>query len=122
MCVHCSSCIVHDCSLMTIHHESFLPIAHDCPDLAITNGMVNYQPQGTPPVVGTIAFYTCNNGYTLNGDRVRTCQDVSNWTWTGSDPSCNRECNLTFEAVTHILCMCPYLINGYVSGGETDGN
>ena len=105
MCIHCSSYIVHD-----------------CPVLTITNGMVSYQPPETPPVVGATASYTCNTGYTLSANNMRTCQEVSDGTWTGSDPSCNREFNLTLEAVTHCIGA-PYLINGYVSsiGGGTGG-
>ena len=86
MCIHCSSYIVHD-----------------CPVLTITNGMVSYQPPRTPPVVGATASYTCNTGYTLSGNNMRTCQEVNDGTWTGSDPSCNREFNLTFEVVTHCI-------------------
>ena len=58
--------------------------------------MVGYQPPGTPPLVGATASYTCNSGYTLDGDNMRTCQDVNDGTWTNNDPSCNREFNLTF--------------------------
>ena len=54
--------------------------------------MVSYQPQETPPVVGTTATYTCNEGYTLDGTNVRTClQAVNNGTWTSINPSCNGE-------------------------------
>jgi len=53
--------------------------------------MVTYQPPGTTHFIDTTATYDCNTGYTLSGNNVRTCQDVGDGTWTGSDPSCNRE-------------------------------
>ena len=40
--------------------------------------------------MGATASYTCNSGYTLSGNGVRTCQ--ASGVWTNSDPSCNREC------------------------------
>ena len=70
--------------------SSFI-VGTNCPLLMVANGLVSYQPQGTPPVVGATASYTCNPGYTLSGNDMRTCQDVSNGMWKGSDPSCNRE-------------------------------
>jgi len=63
----------------------------DCGSLNITNGVVNYQPQGQDQtLMGATASYTCNSGYTLSGNGVRTCQ--ASGVWTNSDPSCNREC------------------------------
>jgi len=53
--------------------------------------MVTYQPPEAPRFVGTTATYNCNTGYMLSENNVRTCQDVDNGTWTGSDPSCNRK-------------------------------
>ena len=86
---------VHHCNAM--HHcdnivvISFFTVVHDCPDLSITNGMVTYQPPGTTHFIDTTATYDCNTGYTLSGNNVRTCQDVGNGMWNGSDPSCNCE-------------------------------
>ena len=34
---------------------------------------------------GTVATYTCNNGFELFGDVTRTCQNDG--TWTGSEPT-----------------------------------
>ena len=36
--------------------------------------------------VGTMATYSCNTGYALNGGSTRTCQ--LGWTWSGSAPAC----------------------------------
>ena len=39
--------------------------------------------------MGSNAYYKCNTGYSLLGNRVRTCQ--SNGAWSGEDPSCQSE-------------------------------
>lgn len=70
--------------------SSFI-VAEGCPGLTITNGMVTYVPPGTPPFVGATATYVCNNGFTLEGNSMRTCEAVNNGTWSGMDPECNRE-------------------------------
>ncbi len=60
-----------------------------CSDLAApTNGMISYN-MGTASLrpVDTVATYTCDIGYTLNGgNTTRTCE--SDGTWSGSPPVC----------------------------------
>ncbi len=62
-----------------------------CPDLtALINGMIGYDIGITGPrLVGTMATYTCNTGYTLTQDSVRVCQNDR--TWSGSTPTCQGE-------------------------------
>ncbi len=36
-----------------------------------------------------MATYSCDTGYNLVGNTMRTCQ--ANETWTGSDPTCESE-------------------------------
>ena len=56
-----------------------------CPILtALSNGMISYN-MGTI-LVDTVATYTCDTGYTLNGGSTRTCG--SDGVWSGSDPTC----------------------------------
>ena len=53
-----------------------------------TNAMIGYN-MGTASLrpLDTVATYTCNTGYTLNGDTThRVC--VSGWIWSGSTPTC----------------------------------
>jgi hypothetical protein len=38
---------------------------------------------------GTVASYTCNVGYTMDGDRSRDCQ-LDGTSWTGNAPTCGR--------------------------------
>eukprot|EP00731_Ephydatia_muelleri_P030228 Em0021g751a len=58
--------------------------AVDCGDLiSPTNGAVSLI--GT--TLGSVARYTCNPGFRLDGDASRTCQSTS--TWSGNQPSCN---------------------------------
>ena len=59
-----------------------------CLDLPqLSNGVVAYdndKANGRP--VGTLVTYSCNPGYTLNGDTIRICR--SDGTWSGSEPTC----------------------------------
>ena len=56
------------------------------PDL--NNGMVIYNPQGQDQtLVGATVNYTCNTGYTLSGNNMRTCQ--ASGAWSGTAPTCN---------------------------------
>ena len=57
-----------------------------CPNLPnIPNGRVNQQ--GNSP--GDRATYTCNSGYELDDESIRTCQN--NGRWSGEAPTCERE-------------------------------
>ena len=42
-----------------------------------------------------IATYSCDNGYQLIGDEIRTCEDGE---WTGQEPTCIR------MSLPHIAC------------------
>ncbi|XP_064386661.1 sushi, von Willebrand factor type A, EGF and pentraxin domain-containing protein 1-like [Halichondria panicea] len=62
-----------------------------CSDLINpTNGTIGYD-MGTASsrLVYTVATYTCDTGYTLNGDTTRTCR--SDGIWSGSSPVCQRK-------------------------------
>ena len=54
----------------------------NCSLQSIENGNVTH----TNTTLGGVATYTCDTGFILIGDIIRTCQDDS--TWTGMDPSC----------------------------------
>ena len=56
-----------------------------CPTLTNRNGAVNVPSNN----FGSTATYTCNTGYTINGDTTRMCQ--ADGTWSGSEPTCQRE-------------------------------
>ena len=71
----------------------------DCTPLSmITNGTVQYS---TEPIAsgfitnGTVATYSCADGYELAGEENRTC--LVDGTWTGAEPQCR--C-----AYIHIWC------------------
>ena len=68
-----------------------VPIVITCTDLpSLTNGTINYGAGSTNSIpVDTVATYTCNPGYTLNGGSTRTCE--SDGVWSGSAPTCQRK-------------------------------
>ena len=88
-----------------MHSTAIIIIVHlgECSELANpTNGAVSV----TSVTQGSIATYSCNSGYYLNGSFNRICQ--ANGTWGGSDPTCKRTlkklimiwfCNIYFMGV-----------------------
>ncbi len=47
-------------------------------------------------LVGTMATYSCDQGYVLAGDTVRTCEergDGTEGTWNATQPTCEGENN-----------------------------
>ena len=54
----------------------------------LVNGTITYNmdPMGLRPVVGTVATYTCNPGYTLTGDNTTICE--SGGSWSSSAQTC----------------------------------
>ena len=61
-----------------------------------TNGMVD----DGAATFGMNAIYTCNEGYTLIGNMMRTCQ--ANEMWSGSDPGCFSECHSACTVANNI--------------------
>ena len=62
----------------------------------IDDGSISYtmDDNGVAPFDhGAIATYTCNQGFLLNGDFIRTCGDGMGTmgSWSGSAPSCDGE-------------------------------
>ncbi|XP_064386873.1 sushi, von Willebrand factor type A, EGF and pentraxin domain-containing protein 1-like [Halichondria panicea] len=83
-----------------------------CSDLStLANGDINYGAGSTNSrPVDTVATYSCNFGYTINGGSTRTCEsDGNDKVWSGSPPTCQQ-----------ITCSdLPTLIVSY-DGGSTD--
>ena len=78
--VHCH--VLHNYISFVVHFV----FSGDCPDLsAPANGSVSM----SGIIVGSTATYSCNAGFTLVGDTVRTCEDDM---WTGTEPNC--QCKL----------------------------
>ena len=49
------------------------------------NGVVEF----TSTIFGSIATYTCNEGFVLNGNKKRECTVTGKW--SGIEPSCYRK-------------------------------
>ncbi len=93
-----------------------VPIVITCSDLpSLTNGDIDYGGAGSTNSrpVNTVATYTCNPGFTLNGGSTRTCG--SDGVWSGSTPSCQRKCMewtlycLFVECIVSHTANCPDL-------------
>ena len=91
--------------IVTTPNLTALPVV-DCFNLTqISSGMISYSGSGESTEnrpIGTVTTYSCDTGYTLNGDRIRTCQ--SDGTWSGSAPTCKSESLLQ---VTHTMTILP---------------
>lgn len=67
-----------------------------CPPLMdLVDGQITYKTDTTPDFdVGTKATHTCDHGYGLTEDAVRTCTadaDDLMASWSGNVPSCESE-------------------------------
>ena len=65
-----------------------------CDELpGIANGVISYSPDSDAPFgLGTLATYTCNDGYELVRNMMRTCVNTSNGgIFDGLEPSCQCE-------------------------------
>ena len=58
--------------------------------VTVTSGVV------TETGVGALATYTCNEGYQLNGNAVRACQDTGDWNLLA--PICLCKCLINVTA------------------------
>ena len=57
------------------------------------NGQVIFTPGVVATIetgLGAVANYTCNGGYDLVGDTMRTCE--ANGQWAGAEPTCMCRC------------------------------
>jgi CUB/sushi domain-containing protein len=59
----------------------------------ITNGQVRVDSRD----IGSVAVYSCNEGYGLDGDSLRTC--TADGVWSGREPSCNIDRVVMCEAL-----------------------
>ena len=74
-------------------------VAVDCGNLANpTNGEVDL----TGTIVDSTATYSCDDGFTLQGQSTRTCQDDGQW--SGSAPTCERKLDVAFMQSLGRLC------------------
>ena len=70
--------------LLTVEQYTALPDV-DCGDLTDPdNGAVSLS--GT--TYNSVATYSCDSGYVLMGDDMRTCLDTG--VWSGSAPTCGK--------------------------------
>ena len=69
--------IVINCGLLPLPSEG---------QVAYTPGVVT----GLETGLNAVASYSCNEGYSLVGDMIRTCQ--ANGEWDGAEPTCMCEC------------------------------
>ncbi|XP_039251867.2 zonadhesin-like isoform X1 [Styela clava] len=105
-----------------------------CPiPLSIENGEVEFWAEGTSAEAGEIIFFSCKNGYELEGDFVNTCRN--NGKWLKRNPVCNdidecasQPCHADAICVNtpgSYICFCREGFNGdgfnYCSGCRVEG-
>ena len=73
--------------------------------MTITNGILIYnQPGEDQTLAGATVTYTCNTGYTLSGNSMRTCQ--ASGAWSGTAPTCNGEYMWQSLVELNIILLC----------------
>ena len=95
----------------------YIYTAIECPALSdLTNGFIVYASDITSLYdFGTTATHSCNKGYSLVGDEIRTCGGDGTSTtgeWDLSEPSCERKLILmqyNFSLLT-LFALCMYYI------------
>lgn len=76
------------------------PTALRCPLLkAPENGQINCS--NSEPVYNSQCYFTCNQGYSLDGHELLTCDTYGNW--TGKNPTCQGKRNKQTQKKDHIL-------------------
>ncbi len=60
-------------------------------DCGFLSNPLNGQVVFTATTQGSIASYSCNDGFSLNGDPTRVCQSTAQW--SGTEPMCQSECH-----------------------------
>ncbi len=77
----------------------------------IVNGVIVYNADMTSAhEVGTVATYSCNQGYELKGSEMRTCEDTgdgSGATFSGQTPTCERK--IEIEKTIIVLSLSVYV-------------
>ena len=85
--------------------QLFVPIAVDCGTLTDpANGTVDL---GNGTVFNSIAFYSCQDNHTLEGNLNRTC--MSNGLWSGTAPVCNSKSIGIFKLMSETMLCWPML-------------
>ena len=84
-------CIVYMVSFVHVRSaQIYLPflllVFSDCGyPISMADGHVSAQ----ATTYGSVASYSCNTGYNMNGTATRTCEAEAGGTWNGSVPTCN---------------------------------
>ena len=76
------------------------------PSTVVECGPLNIPENGKVDVketfLGSMANYTCDPGYTLMGDAMRTC--LRDGTWSGNEPICTGEYSSLLYAWVDCIC------------------
>ena len=78
-----------------INSSYFFLIAITCEPLSsIHNGVITYSEDTDPFIFGTVANYSCNRGFFLEGESTRFCNGSGSsvkGVWNGTAPVCSCE-------------------------------
>ena len=64
--------------------------------------------QLTGTTIGSSATYSCSEGFNLEGDNIRVCQESGEW--SGVEPVCSSESSISMKRLDGSYCKEPYSI------------
>ena len=97
----------YQCQITESHVYLSSNTAIDCGVLiSPVNGIVQFQ----STVLFSIARYTCDHGYELNGEKERQC--MANGHWSAEHPTC--ECKLVYTLLYSLLLTAVTIIVIYI--------
>ena len=83
------------CTMKTTaqHTHSFIVYVYAVVDCGMLPSISNGEVSQLSTTVGSVATYSCNNGFDLVGQSSRSC--LASKRWSGSPPTCQRELHVT---------------------------
>ena len=91
--------------------ESHLYVSNTAIDCGVLISPVNGIVQFQSTVLFSIARYTCDHGYELNGEKERQC--MANGQWSAESPTC--KCKLVYTLLDSVLLTAVIIIHIFLA-------